>query len=1070
MADYQDLLDRADDIRRSTLPESITAPEVGTLLQDIIQAFRQSSRGDTVGDVDLLKDSRGYFLRVYKNDSTHEDFTLPTRAEQITINHSGIHAENVESALVALLASDKSILDTVTLTLRGDVTEGGTPSYVLGSGKKILDINGIRGLKSYSVKDLSGSSHGIVISGEALEKRIDGLEGKLGAQGGTNLQYVTPEQYGAVGDGETDDTLAFNKAFNSSRIVVLKERAVYKVTGFCIEHDIVLYGNNATLKASGFRWEGDERGAFIFRTIDINLKVEIYSLNMIALNHMVGAIYVTDAHRVVVDNCRIEGNATLDFDVPAIESPGINQGITLYRCRNFNITNNYIEYTRTYAIAAEEDNENGLISYNNTNNTGRGAIYVRKNNTNVEVSHNDVKNAVRCFTVADGGIDLYGDNNEGINVCYNHIEGFGSEMRSGMGIRLKGSRQISCIGNEVITTEDTYGFAMLHIEDRYDTKPECYNIKDNYFNAKRGNCDYGLRIDQSAMEDAAIGTDINLCNNFFLSESFEGIGISIRRGVRNIRISNNKIAGFGTGIEFYNNSEFARENIFIENNFIHDRNGSKFVYINGLHINRNIIRSAEENIRISDCVDVLLHSNNFEVTDGTCITSSNNTDFHLFDDNVLVEKGKKLDINNYKFAKSYRGIDNAVTDAPVGSQLAIRVYGYTIMEDETQPSPDRFVEFRSVNDEHDLYVDINGFNVPDASAKKAVKVSSTDISNCEFGGELYLSDYRDWNEGVDVHMVEEHVFDGTETLQLYSSNSILVSWAGMKNAIGSDYRRDCRIVCNGLNNDYSSGRFISYANAQGSKIEIHGYNDYFPDLNSFSEWCKQKYEEGTPLRIIYALKEKYVTDIPSEEKRIYDMYSKSVGKDEINCQGLFYELVYTLDDEYYLSAKEIAKSQIEEAIRTKELKDYSVMEILETIQDRSIRTNGTISDARKGYNVCSFTVYELQNEILSITYAVSSDITNYPAFLFKDVNGKVIDVITCGTTETGKYTEEYRVPNNAYTLYVNTRQSQTEDIARLCNITHENKVLDSLSEFVYTKKQIDEIFGSTYSVLSELIG
>ena len=65
-----------------------------------------------------------------------------------------------------------------------------------------------------------------------------------------NTEYVTPEQFGAVGDGVTDDTVAFNDALQSTSVLYLRN------TTYAINPDIgiqcankTIIGNGATIKA-----------------------------------------------------------------------------------------------------------------------------------------------------------------------------------------------------------------------------------------------------------------------------------------------------------------------------------------------------------------------------------------------------------------------------------------------------------------------------------------------------------------------------------------------------------------------------------------------------------------------------------------------------------------------------------------------------------------------------------------------------------------------------------------------------------------------------------------------------
>ena len=63
----------------------------------------------------------------------------------------------------------------------------------------------------------------------------------------TSDDYVTPEDYGAVGDGTTNDTNAMSQAFNSGKPVVLTQGKIYFVQQLTVTHPLLLIGNNATI-------------------------------------------------------------------------------------------------------------------------------------------------------------------------------------------------------------------------------------------------------------------------------------------------------------------------------------------------------------------------------------------------------------------------------------------------------------------------------------------------------------------------------------------------------------------------------------------------------------------------------------------------------------------------------------------------------------------------------------------------------------------------------------------------------------------------------------------------------
>ena len=60
--------------------------------------------------------------------------------------------------------------------------------------------------------------------------------------GGTGVtNYVTPEQYGATGDGMTDDTAAFQAAIDSKQPILCQPGGYYKLSGKLIARNSVLY-------------------------------------------------------------------------------------------------------------------------------------------------------------------------------------------------------------------------------------------------------------------------------------------------------------------------------------------------------------------------------------------------------------------------------------------------------------------------------------------------------------------------------------------------------------------------------------------------------------------------------------------------------------------------------------------------------------------------------------------------------------------------------------------------------------------------------------------------------------
>lgn len=93
--------------------------------------------------------------------------------------------------------------------------------------------------------------NGDVVTAAKLNKMEQGIAdaNNSGSGGGTSVAvyYATPEDYGAVGDGTTDDTNALSQAFNSGMPVVLTQGKTYFAMQLTVTHPLLLIGNFATI-------------------------------------------------------------------------------------------------------------------------------------------------------------------------------------------------------------------------------------------------------------------------------------------------------------------------------------------------------------------------------------------------------------------------------------------------------------------------------------------------------------------------------------------------------------------------------------------------------------------------------------------------------------------------------------------------------------------------------------------------------------------------------------------------------------------------------------------------------
>lgn len=100
--------------------------------------------------------------------------------------------------------------------------------------------------------------------GEQGERGPKGNPGAPGTGSGTGSgDIVTPEQYGAVGDGKTDDAPALQRALESGKPVHLTQDLYLKSRVLVIDCDVVLDGNGHALHCDGAALDFTENSDFV---------------------------------------------------------------------------------------------------------------------------------------------------------------------------------------------------------------------------------------------------------------------------------------------------------------------------------------------------------------------------------------------------------------------------------------------------------------------------------------------------------------------------------------------------------------------------------------------------------------------------------------------------------------------------------------------------------------------------------------------------------------------------------------------------------------------------------------
>lgn len=155
-------------------------------------------------------------------------------SSEVTVNIPNGASEE-QAAQIQTNTNDISELKNKTSELKGDLTELQNGGYVADQQQIGQKVNAW--LDEHPEATTTVQNHSL-----SIDKMVIGT-----------LGYVTPEMFGAVGDGVTDDTQAIQQALDSGKTVVFNTNTVYIVTErlFLYEKNgVSLIGNNSTLKVA----------------------------------------------------------------------------------------------------------------------------------------------------------------------------------------------------------------------------------------------------------------------------------------------------------------------------------------------------------------------------------------------------------------------------------------------------------------------------------------------------------------------------------------------------------------------------------------------------------------------------------------------------------------------------------------------------------------------------------------------------------------------------------------------------------------------------------------------------
>lgn len=287
---------------------------------------------------------------------------------------------------------------------------------------------------------------------EFVNDKLDEMaeNGTLTALIAPYLPFVTPEMFGAVGDGLTDDTEAIQNAVNAGNHIVFKRTATYKITdSINITSNKVLDGDGATIT--------NQEPCRIFDKGETPVsKITIKNFNLIGAgkNDTTGTwpninsaiVIATEASDIVVENCTftdfpygvfIGGEDGKNATIKDCYFKDCKSAIDTFVTNNGKVVHNWFD-SCTNAIQLETNvntiTNNFIIAENVTINTdGDYSLNLHSRINNVDVFNNNFDKGTTCTgadvtklkihdNILGNGNGFSGDtniiNNEIFGTCY----------------------------------------------------------------------------------------------------------------------------------------------------------------------------------------------------------------------------------------------------------------------------------------------------------------------------------------------------------------------------------------------------------------------------------------------------------------------------------------------------------------------------------------------------------------------------------------------------------------------------------------------------------------------------
>lgn len=212
-----------------------------------------------------------------------------------------------------------------------------------------------------------------------------------------NNRPINIKNFGAVGDGVTDDTAAFITALNSEKWLYIPD-GTYNINGITITDktiNVKCSPNAVFVNAIGFhQCRGNWIDGNFSNTVIINDCTDFIYENVNISSVTSGAcLYVTESDDVKIYSCNFSASATATHDflienssncvIDKCNATGnpINHNMQLHNCKDCSITNSYCANAQEFGISIWQSN-NCIVNSSITTNTIKEGINIQGSSQN----------------------------------------------------------------------------------------------------------------------------------------------------------------------------------------------------------------------------------------------------------------------------------------------------------------------------------------------------------------------------------------------------------------------------------------------------------------------------------------------------------------------------------------------------------------------------------------------------------------------------------------------------------------------------------------------------------------